>query len=76
MIAGWKLSPGRYHLLFTSNGRPAQDGWWATEEVAGEKFRRWIGTVGNTRAPRVTLTDEETDTVLTTWPRSRSPLPC
>ncbi|MEV7684441.1 hypothetical protein [Streptomyces bungoensis] len=60
----------RYHLLLTSNGRPVQHGWWGDETVARDKFRRWVGAVGNTPAPRVTLTDEETGTVLTTWPEA------
>ncbi|MQY36157.1 hypothetical protein SRB17_41540 [Streptomyces sp. RB17] len=61
-------SPGRYHVLVTSGGRPIQHGWWVSEETARAKYKRWIGSVGNMPEPRVTLTDEETGTVLTAWP--------
>ncbi|MFB7509499.1 hypothetical protein [Streptomyces broussonetiae] len=59
--------PGRYHLLHTIGGRPAQHGWWGNEKVAREKYGDCVGLH---RAPgaRITLTDEETGTVLTTWP--------
>ncbi|MEU1466333.1 hypothetical protein ABZ467_38195 [Streptomyces sp. NPDC005727] len=63
------MSQGRYHRLLTSDGSPVQHGWWTSEEVARDKFRRWVGKVGNTLAPRVTLTDEETGDVLTSWPK-------
>ncbi|WP_267133440.1 hypothetical protein [Streptomyces sp. RB17] len=39
-----------------------------SEETARAKYKRWIGSVGNMPEPRVTLTDEETGTVLTAWP--------
>jgi hypothetical protein len=61
-------SPGRYHLLLTTRGRPIQHGWWASEDTARDKFRRWVGAVGSTPDPWVTLADEETGTVLTAWP--------
>ncbi|AGS73922.1 hypothetical protein [Streptomyces collinus] len=61
---------GRYHLLLTSDGRPVQHGWWSNEAVARDKCRRWIGSVGTMPTPRVTLTDEETGTVLTAWPET------
>ncbi|WP_333773345.1 hypothetical protein [Streptomyces sp. IBSBF 3136] len=32
--------------------------------------RRWIGSVGTMATPRLTLTDGETGTVLTTWPET------
>ncbi|MEV6057772.1 hypothetical protein [Streptomyces sp. NPDC052107] len=60
--------PGHYHLLLTSAGQPVQHGWWGHEETARSKFSRWIGEYSGMPAPRVTLTDEETGTVLTTWP--------
>ncbi|MEU4038719.1 hypothetical protein [Streptomyces collinus] len=47
-----------------------QHGWWSNEVVAREKCRRWIGSVGTMATPRVTLTDEETGTVLTAWPET------
>jgi hypothetical protein len=58
----------RYHLLLTSGGRPVQHGWWGSEAVARDKFRRWVGEYGTLPQARVTLTDEEAGTVLTTWP--------
>jgi hypothetical protein len=59
-------TPDRYHLTLTSGGRPAMQGWWGSEAVAREKFVKWVG---GCRLPdaTVTLVDEETGTVLTTW---------
>lgn len=59
--------PGRYHLLLTIDGRPAQHGWWDDEATARRKVTAWIGERGRPGV-RITLTDEETGTVLTTWP--------
>jgi hypothetical protein len=58
--------PSRYHLTLTSEGRPAMQGWWGSEAVAREKFTEWVG---GWRLPNatVTLVDEDTGTVLTTW---------
>ncbi|MFE8948161.1 hypothetical protein [Streptomyces sp. NPDC007856] len=61
-------SPGRYHLLLTTSGRPVQHGWWASGETARRKLVGWIGAVGNMPEPQITLTDEETGTALATWP--------
>ncbi|AWT42534.1 MULTISPECIES: hypothetical protein [Streptomyces] len=63
-------SPGRYHLLLTTDGRPVQHGWWDSEPVARDKLKSWIGEWGRPGA-RITLTDEETGRVLTTWPDER-----
>ncbi|MFF0736933.1 hypothetical protein ACFYVK_35630 [Streptomyces chartreusis] len=60
--------PGRYHLILTAGGRPVQHGWWGSEAVARRKFTRWVGEHGAIPGARVTLVDEETGTVLTTWP--------
>ncbi|NUP15414.1 MAG: hypothetical protein HOZ81_04785 [Streptomyces sp.] len=68
--------PGRYHLLLTAAGRVAVQGWWEIEAVARSKFIRWIGEYGSMPAARVTLVDEETGAVLTTWPEEPRPLPC
>jgi hypothetical protein len=38
------------------------------ENIARDKFRRWVGAVGNMPKPRVTLTDEDTGETLTEWP--------
>ena len=59
--------PARYHLTLTAAGRPAVQGWWGSEAVARGKFSKWIGLSKEPDA-RVTLVDEETGTVLTTWP--------
>lgn len=61
-------SPGRYHLLLTSDGRPVQHGWWGSEAIARRKFVGWVGAVGSMPEPRVTLTDEETGEQLADWP--------
>ncbi|MFI6032933.1 hypothetical protein ACIBBD_01885 [Streptomyces sp. NPDC051315] len=62
------MSPSRFHLLLTSAGRPVQHGWWESEATARRKFSSWIGEYGNLPDARVTLTDEATGTLLTTWP--------
>jgi len=61
-------SPERYHLLLTLAGRPSMHGWWASEATARSRFRDWIGERGSMPGARITLVDEETGTVLTTWP--------
>jgi hypothetical protein len=61
-------SPGRYHLLLTSGGRPVQHGWWNAEATARRKFVRWIGEHGALPEARITLTDEETGEQLDEWP--------
>jgi hypothetical protein len=58
----------RYHLTLSSAGRPVMHGWWRREPVARGKFRDWIGEHGTLPDARVTLVDEETGDVLTTWP--------
>jgi hypothetical protein len=57
---------GRYHLLLTADGRPAQHGWWDSEATARRKLASWIGDWGRPGV-RITLTDEETGAELTTW---------
>jgi hypothetical protein len=52
----------------SSADRPMMQGWWASEATARDKVRDWIGERGNLPDARVTLVDEETGTVLTTWP--------
>ncbi|MEV7809226.1 MULTISPECIES: hypothetical protein [Streptomyces] len=59
---------GRYHLLLESGGRPVQHGWWEREEVARDKFRRWVGEYGSMPGARLTLTDEQTVEPLAVWP--------
>lgn len=43
-------------------------GRWASRATAEGKFTRWIGEHGTVDGARVTLVDEETGSVLTTWP--------
>nr|BAK19868.1 hypothetical protein [Streptomyces rochei] len=59
---------GRYHLLLATGVRPVQQGWWGSEAVARDKFRRWIGEYGGMPGARLVLTDEETGEVLADWP--------
>ncbi|KUN09213.1 hypothetical protein AQI95_05035 [Streptomyces yokosukanensis] len=61
-------SADRYHLLLATGGRPRQHGWWAREETARDKFRRWVGEYGGLPGTRVVLTDEHTAGVLAAWP--------
>lgn len=35
-------------------------GWWNREQVARDKFCRWVGEYGTMPGARLTLTDEET----------------
>ncbi|MEV7793393.1 hypothetical protein AB0O68_15580 [Streptomyces sp. NPDC087512] len=62
------MNAERYQVTVTSAGRPAIHGWWGREETARAAFTKWIGEYGNLPDARVTLMDEETGTVLTTWP--------
>ncbi|MFG3205308.1 hypothetical protein [Streptomyces sp. NPDC048192] len=61
-------SAGRYHLLLTTGGRPVQHGWWESAATARDKFGRWIDEYGSMPEPRVTVTDEKTGKLLTSWP--------
>ncbi|MGW4042931.1 hypothetical protein [Streptomyces sp. NPDC004721] len=58
----------RYHLTLTADGRPVMHGWWGSEPTARRKFTSWVGEYGSLLGARITLTDEDTDAVLTTWP--------
>ncbi|MFJ8098617.1 hypothetical protein [Streptomyces griseofuscus] len=58
---------GRYHLLLATSLRPVQQGWWGSEAVARDKFRRWIGEYGGMPGARLSFTDEETGEVLAAW---------
>ncbi|KOU62022.1 hypothetical protein ADK57_25585 [Streptomyces sp. MMG1533] len=61
------MNPDRFHVTLTSVGRPTMHGWWDSESTARGKVTEWIGLSKGPGA-RVTLVDEETGTVLTTWP--------
>ncbi|WP_306192154.1 MULTISPECIES: hypothetical protein [unclassified Streptomyces] len=43
-------------------------GWWESEETARRKFTSWVGEYGSMPGARITLTDEQQGSVLTTWP--------
>ncbi|MFD4596686.1 hypothetical protein ACFWPQ_01510 [Streptomyces sp. NPDC058464] len=58
---------GRFHLLLTLDGQPAQHGWWGDEATARDKHREWIGVWGRPGA-RIALVDEETGETLAEWP--------
>ncbi|WP_406191819.1 hypothetical protein OG331_47460 [Streptomyces sp. NBC_01017] len=61
-------SRDRFHLTLTVADRPVIHGWWGGEAAARLKFSRWIGAYGSLPKVRVTLTDEQERTVLTSWP--------
>ena len=63
------MNPERFHLVLTAGGRPVAQGWWKSEAVARGKFTEWVGDWGRPGA-RVTLTDEDTGSVLTEWPET------
>jgi hypothetical protein len=58
----------RFHLTLTSAGRPVMQGWWSLEATARDQLAVWVGSWGTLPDARITLVDEETDVVLTTWP--------
>ncbi|MFF8432442.1 hypothetical protein ACF07Y_46490 [Streptomyces sp. NPDC016566] len=62
------VNPGRYHLALTAAGRAMMHGWWGSETTARRQFSTWVGERGTMPGARITLTDEETGTVLMTWP--------
>jgi hypothetical protein len=57
--------PGRFHLTLTADGRRVAQGWWGSEATARDKFTEWVGS--GVPDARVTLVDEETGAVLTSW---------
>ena len=58
----------RFHLSLSSAGRPVMQGWWPLESTARDQLPVWVGSWGSLPDARITLVDEETGTVLTTWP--------
>jgi len=62
------MTAGRYRVRVTVDGEPLIQGWWEEEATARRKYASWIGEHGSRPGARVTLTDEETGTVLTERP--------
>ncbi|MER6917581.1 hypothetical protein ABT314_00595 [Streptomyces spiralis] len=52
----------------TASGRLVMQGWWESETTARRKFTSWVGEYGSMPGARITLTDEQQGSVLTTWP--------
>ncbi|WP_121703327.1 hypothetical protein [Streptomyces sp. E5N298] len=65
------MTAGRYRVTVTTDGESLIQGWWGSQATARRKFTSWIGEHGSRPGARVTLADEETDTVLTEWPDTR-----
>lgn len=75
MIAGIRLAweagtpmEGRYNVTLLAHGQPVMEGWWEEHAIAERKYLAWIGEHGSRAGARVTLTDEESGDVLTSWP--------
>ncbi|MFE1315724.1 hypothetical protein [Streptomyces sp. NPDC058755] len=62
------VNPGRYHLTLIAASVTMMHGWWGSETTARRQFSTWVGERGTLPSARITLTDEETGTVLATWP--------
>lgn len=60
--------PDRFRVTLAAADCDVMTGWWASEATARRKFRDWIGEHGGRPGARITLADEETGTMLTTWP--------
>jgi hypothetical protein len=65
------MNSGRHRLTLVTDGRPMLQGWWESETVARGKFSAWVGRHGDRPGAQITLTDEETDSVLAQWPDSQ-----
>jgi hypothetical protein len=61
------VNPARFHLTLTTAAGKSAHGWWGSEATARGKAATWIGSWGQPGV-RIVLVDEETGTVLTTWP--------
>lgn len=62
------MNASRYHLTVTTDDQTLLHGWWGSEATARRKYTSWIGEHGSRPGARITLTDEETGTLLTEWP--------
>ncbi|MFJ6564694.1 hypothetical protein ACIQMV_33540 [Streptomyces sp. NPDC091412] len=58
----------RFYLTVTAAGRLVMHGWWGSETTARRKFSSWVGEYGSMPGARITLTDEQQGSVLTSWP--------
>ncbi|MEV5010286.1 hypothetical protein [Streptomyces sp. NPDC055692] len=58
----------RFYLTVTAAGRLVMQGWWGSETTASRKFSSWVGEYGSMPGARITLTDEQQGSVLTSWP--------
>ncbi|MFF9309867.1 hypothetical protein ACF1BS_03060 [Streptomyces sp. NPDC014748] len=61
-------TPGRFHLLLSSDGRPVVQGWWGSEATARRKLVGWVGEYGGMPDARIILADEKTGETLAVWP--------
>ncbi|MFF8973543.1 hypothetical protein [Streptomyces sp. NPDC014995] len=52
----------------TVDAAPVMEGWWDDRATTERKYTNWLGAHGDRDGASVTLTDEETGTVLTSWP--------
>ncbi|WP_426568072.1 hypothetical protein [Streptomyces canus] len=59
---------GRYRVTVAIDGAPLIQGWWDDRATADRKYTSWIGEHGGRAGARVTLADERTGSVLTSWP--------
>ncbi|MEU6376782.1 hypothetical protein [Streptomyces sp. NPDC046909] len=62
------MTQERYHLTLILDGKPARHGWWGDETVARGKFTLWVSECSGKPGSSVTLVDEETETVVASWP--------
>ncbi|MDH6610356.1 hypothetical protein M2164_005991 [Streptomyces sp. SAI-208] len=62
------MNPGRFHLALSSSGRIHMQGWWPLESTARDQLPVWRRSWGSLPDARITLVDEETGTVIHSWP--------
>ena len=61
--------PERYRLTLYLHGRPALDGWWASEEAARRKWSALVGEYGGRPGATIVLIDrEDGGRVVASWP--------
>lgn len=62
------MTSDSFHLTLTSADRPVMHGWWAEEATPRRMLPVWVGSWATLPDARITLVDEKTGAVLTTWP--------